>query len=92
MTPEPHDTLMWEARTQPGRRDELLAWVEQTAVLALLAEPGCLDASTYLGGEDRVVVIAHTTGTMPRLPDPPDELLLRAVHQWPFRKHAFYRQ
>ncbi|GAA4081861.1 hypothetical protein [Actinomadura miaoliensis] len=87
-TNPPADTLMWEARARPGRQEELLDWVEQTAVPALLAAGACLGVSTYTGGQDRVVVIVHGTGAPPRLPDPPDDLLLRPVHQWPFRRHA----
>ncbi|MER6975651.1 hypothetical protein ABT317_00895 [Streptomyces carpinensis] len=82
------NTLMWEARAQAGRQTDLLFHVEQTVMPAVLADPTCLDAGLYLGGQDRVVVIAHFTGVPPRLPDPPDELLLRSVHQWPFRRHA----
>ncbi|MDQ0379557.1 hypothetical protein [Amycolatopsis thermophila] len=69
------DTLMWEVRAAPGRRDELLAWVES-------AIPG--PAEVYLGGPDRVVVIARGVS---RLPEPPPELLARPVAQWPFTFH-----
>ncbi|MFG3026205.1 UbiD family decarboxylase domain-containing protein [Streptomyces sp. NPDC048254] len=57
----------------------------------VLADPACLDAGTYLGGQDRVVLIAHFTSAPPPLPAPPDDLLLRSVHQWPFRRHATCR-
>lgn len=33
------DTLMWEARTQPGRQSDLPHWAEPYAVPVLLAEP-----------------------------------------------------
>lgn len=84
----PADTLMWEARAQAGHQDDLLAYAEQTAVPALLIDSSCLGADVYLGGQDRVVLIIHFTGTPPRLPDPPAGVLLRSVHQWPFRRHA----
>jgi hypothetical protein len=84
------DTLMWEARTYPGGQDDLLRWVEESAVPTLLGDPVCVDVATYLGGDDHVVFIAHTTGAPPRLPDPPEHLLLRSVQQWPFRRHAIH--
>jgi hypothetical protein len=82
------DTLMWEARTHPGGQDDLLRWVEESAVPTLLSK--CVDVATYLGGEDHVDFIAHTTGAAPRLPDPPEHLLLPSVRQWPFRRHAIH--
>ncbi|MFI9781705.1 hypothetical protein ACIHCV_45210 [Streptomyces sp. NPDC051956] len=90
ITPSP-DTLMWEARAQAGRQADLLSHIEQTVLPTVLADPACLDAGIYLGGQDRVVLIAHFTSTPPRLPALPDDLLLRSVHQWPFRRHATCR-
>ncbi|MDA3627948.1 hypothetical protein OU415_21115 [Saccharopolyspora sp. WRP15-2] len=90
MTQTP-DTLMWEARAQPGRQADLLAHTEQALLPAVLADPACLDAVVYIGGQDRIVLIAHFTGAPPRLPDPPDDLLQRPVHQWPFRRHSTSR-
>jgi hypothetical protein len=69
------DTLMWEVRAAPGRRDELLAWVDDTIRR---------DADIYLGGQDRIVVIARG---VEKLPEPPEQLLARPVHQWPFQHH-----
>ncbi len=66
---------MWEVRAVPGRREELLRWVEAAVTR---------EADIYLGGEDRIVVIARGAE---RLPDPPEELLARPVHQWPFRHY-----
>ncbi|WP_405988543.1 hypothetical protein [Streptomyces sp. NBC_00986] len=62
--------------------------VERTVLPGVLADPASLDAGIYLGGQDRVVVIAHFNGAPPSLPAPPDDLPLRSVHQWPFRRHA----
>jgi hypothetical protein len=84
------DTLMWEARTHPGGQDDLLRWVEESALPTLLCDPTCVAVATYLGGDDYVVLIAHTTGAPPRLPDPPEHLLLPSVQQWPFRRHAVH--
>ncbi|MEV5012326.1 hypothetical protein AB0K74_46750 [Streptomyces sp. NPDC056159] len=53
-----------------------------------LADPSRLDAGIYLGGQDRVALIAHFVGSPPRLRDPLDDLRLRSVHQWPLRRHA----
>lgn len=69
------DTLMWEVRAAPGRRDALASWVVEHV-------PG--PAEVYLGGQDRVVVIARGAS---RLPEPPAELLARPVAQWPFTHH-----
>ncbi|HWD03823.1 MAG TPA: hypothetical protein VG674_15380 [Amycolatopsis sp.] len=82
------DTLMWEVRAAPGKQQELLAWVETTAVPALTATDGLAAADVYLGGQDRVVVIARWGDATPaRLPDPPEDLLARPTSQWPFRHH-----
>jgi antibiotic biosynthesis monooxygenase (ABM) superfamily enzyme len=83
------DTLMWEVRAEPGRQQELLAWVEERAVPELVRSPGFLAADIYLGGQDRVVAIARfDAGHAPaRLPDPPTDVLARSAHQWPFRFH-----
>lgn len=66
---------MWEVRAVPGRRDDLLRWVEATVQR---------EADIYLGGQDRIVVIARGVA---KLPDPPEELVARPVHQWPFQHH-----
>jgi hypothetical protein len=83
----PADTLMWEARTQPEAGTRLLEWAEHTLVPYLHKAPGYLEADLYLGGPDRIVLIARFESTPPRLPDPPAELLARPVHQWPFTHH-----
>jgi hypothetical protein len=70
------DTLMWEVRAAPGRREELLRWVEDTVHR---------DAEIYLGGEERIVVIARG---VEKLPDPPEKLLARTVHEWPFEHYG----
>jgi hypothetical protein len=82
-----NDTLMWEARAEPGRRDDLLRWIEETALPRLAATAGFQDATVYLGGQERVVVIAHYADEAGRLPDPPDGLVARPAAQWPFQRH-----
>jgi hypothetical protein len=79
-------TLMWEVRAAPGRLAELLAWVEQQ-LAGRPADGGSADL--YTAADDRIVVILRAgpeagSGPVPRLPEPPAELLSRAVHQWPF--------
>jgi hypothetical protein len=63
---------MWEARAEPERAAELLAWALEHAPPA---------ARVYRGADGRVVVIDETgTG----LPDAPAGLLARPPHVWPF--------
>lgn len=82
-----NDTLMWEARAVEGGQHALLDWVERTGLPAITGGERFLDADVYLGGQDRVVVIAHWHEQAGRLPDPPSELLARPVAQWPFSRH-----
>jgi hypothetical protein len=83
----PADTLMWEARSAPEARTRLVEWAKDTLVPYLHSAPGYLEADLFLGGPDRVVLIARFESTPPRLPAPPAELLTRPVHQWPFTHH-----
>ena len=70
-TGEPR-TMMWEAKAEPGREDELLAFV-------LAQAPA--DADVYRSPDQRVVVIDHTGQG---LPEPPAGLLARPPHRWRF--------
>jgi hypothetical protein len=85
---QPADTLMWEARTQPETRNRLLEWAECTLVPFLTRIPGYLEADLYLGGPDRIVLIARFESKPPHLPGPPSELIARPVHQWRFTHHV----
>jgi hypothetical protein len=79
------DTLMWEVRAAPGRREELVNWVEDIVMPEILAlPPGPLTADVYTG-EDHVVLIVRCT-VQPTLPAPPPELIARSPEQWPFRR------
>lgn len=78
------DTLMWEVRAEPGKRGELLRWVEEIALPTL---SGYRSLDVYLGGPDRIVVIGRWDGEAGRLPEPPADLLARPAAQWPFRHH-----
>ncbi|KEI44005.1 hypothetical protein [Saccharopolyspora rectivirgula] len=79
------DTLMWEARAQPGKLDQLLAWIDSTALPHLRKQPQFRSADVFRSAEDRAVVVIRFTGQLAPLPQPPAELLRREVHQWPFR-------
>ncbi len=74
---------MWEARAAEGRGEELLAWVRGQR---LAAEP--LRRETLRAPQDRVLVVTWWEGAydeeVPELPEPPGELVTRAVHRWRF--------
>lgn len=83
------DTLMWEVTAAPGRLAELQAWAGRVAVAHLDDEPTCTEARVYSseqGDAARLVIIAGFTGEPTALPEPPDDLVVRAPHQWPFRR------
>ena len=69
--------LMWEAR---GDADGLLGWLREEV------RPQ-LDEGVHLElfrSADRVVALVRPAGAGLRLPDPPDELVARPPHAWPF--------
>jgi hypothetical protein len=80
------DTLMWEAKAAEGRGAELLRWVLDEGVRAV-ADPA-VRTEVFVSG-DRVVVIAVGDEPPRRLPDPPEELIERAPHAWPFTRVNF---
>lgn len=77
------DTLMWEAKAAEGRGAELLRWVLDDGVHAI-ADPQ-LRTEVFIAGE-RVVVIVNGDNPPRRLPDPPEELIERPPHAWPFTR------
>jgi hypothetical protein len=77
------DTLMWEAKAAEGRGAELLRWVLDEGVHAV-ADPE-VRTEVFIAG-DRVVVIAVGPQPPRRLPDPPEALVDRAPHAWPFTR------
>ncbi|MBV9023961.1 MAG: hypothetical protein JO362_09240 [Streptomycetaceae bacterium] len=76
--------LMWEARAAESRGVELLEWVRGQRL------PGeqPLRRETFTAPGDRVLVMMWWDGSydaaFPELPDPPGELVRRAVHRWRF--------
>ncbi|MCD0443761.1 hypothetical protein LO763_09015 [Glycomyces sp. A-F 0318] len=77
------DTLMWEAKAAEGRGAELLRWALDEGVRAV-ADPA-VRTEVFVAG-DRVVVIAVGERPPRRLPDPPEELVDRPPHAWPFTR------
>ena len=85
------NALMWEVRAADGKVGEVLAWIEGNVVPFLSHQQDCRAVDVYRSDQDRAVVIAHFGGSPVDLPEPPDELVARPVHQWPFehvRSHS----
>jgi hypothetical protein len=74
---------MWEARAAEGRGIELLRWALDEGVRAI-AGPD-IRTEVFISG-DRVVVIAVGPQPPRSLPDPPEELVARPPHAWPFTR------
>lgn len=77
------DTLMWEAKAAEGRGAELLRWVLDEGVHAIADLQ--VRTEVFIAGE-RVVVIATGDNPPRRLPDPPEALVERPPHAWPFTR------
>ncbi|MFH8366179.1 hypothetical protein [Streptomyces sp. NPDC018031] len=77
--------LMWEARAADGRGAELLAWARRQDLA-----PAPPRRETFRAPQDRVLVItwwdAAYDADLPELPEPPGELITRAVHRWRFEQ------
>ncbi len=75
--------LMWEARAVPGRGEALLAWTRAQPLT-----PAPLRRETLRAPQERVLVItwwnAAYDADLPELPEPPADLVTRAVHRWRF--------
>ncbi|WP_031076733.1 hypothetical protein [Streptomyces sp. NRRL S-118] len=80
-------TLMWEARAAEGRGADLLEWAR-----AQRLPGGPLRRETFTAPQDRVLVLtwwdAPYDAGLPELPDPPADLVTRAVHRWRFVSHG----
>ncbi|MFE0519931.1 hypothetical protein [Streptomyces sp. NPDC058954] len=79
--------LMWEARAVEGRGADLLAWARRQDLA-----PAPLRRETFRAPQDRVLVITWWAepydAELPELPEPPSELVTRAVHRWRFESVA----
>ncbi|MGW2828621.1 hypothetical protein [Streptomyces sp. NPDC001286] len=79
--------LMWEARAVEGRGADLLAWAQRQDLA-----PAPLRRETFRAPQDRVLVITWWAepydAEIPELPEPPSELVTRAVHRWRFESVA----
>ncbi|MFD4629960.1 hypothetical protein ACFVYR_34325 [Streptomyces sp. NPDC058284] len=77
--------LMWEARAVEGQGAELLAWAREQR---FDGGRGPLRREAFRAPQDRVLVItwwdAALDDALPELPEPPAELVTRAVHRWRF--------
>lgn len=78
--------LMWEVRAADGKVGDVIAWIEGNVVPFLSHRQDCRAVDVYRSAQNRAVVIAHFDGEPVDLPEPPDELLARPVHQWPFER------
>ncbi|MFF4112201.1 hypothetical protein [Streptomyces sp. NPDC001714] len=79
--------LMWEARAEAGRGEELLTWARQQVLHKAPLAP--LRRETFRAPQDRVLVItwweaAYDDPDIPELADPPGDLVTRPVHRWRF--------
>ena len=73
---------MWEARCEPGRTADALAWVQVTVVPAA-TRSGATGAEVFRS-EDRVVVITRWPQESAWTePEPPAGVVARS-HAWPF--------
>jgi hypothetical protein len=80
-----HDTLMWEAVAAPGHLPDLLEWIDEQAVPAVRRAAHPLSIDAYTASDERAVLIIRFEGCPVGIPDPPEHLMLRPAHQWPFR-------
>ena len=80
------NALMWEVRAVEGQQEQLLTWIGNNVVPLLSHQAGCRNVDVYRSDGQRVVVIAHFDGAPAELPEPPEALVARPVHQWPFER------
>ena len=73
---------MWEARCEPGRTDEAVAWVQQRVAPDAL-EAGAHTAEVFRS-EDRVVLLTRWPAPTTWVEPTPDPALVARCHAWPF--------
>jgi hypothetical protein len=69
---------MWEARCEPGRVEEAVAWA-----LAVGASSGAAGAEVFRS-EDRVVLLTRWVGPTSWVEPDPDPAVVTRCHAWPF--------
>jgi hypothetical protein len=74
---------MWEVRGYPDRLPDLIAWVCETALPGVEADPRHVESEVF-SATDRVVVISRWRGDPVPMPDPPAGLVARDPHAWDF--------
>ncbi len=72
--------LMWEAK---GDADGLIAWW-RAQVEPLLADAAGGATAELFRSADRVVALVRFSGERVSVPEPPQELVARPPHVWPF--------
>ncbi|MFE6716490.1 hypothetical protein ACFVDU_02750 [Streptomyces albidoflavus] len=81
-------TLMWEARAPEGRGPDLLEWTRTRAAELQDGPSAPLRTELFQAPQDRVLCLTwwppEAGPDLPELPEPPAELITRAVHRWRF--------
>ncbi|MFE1149532.1 hypothetical protein ACFW42_20745 [Streptomyces albidoflavus] len=81
-------TLMWEARAPEGRGPDLLEWTRTRATELPDGSSAPLRTELFQAPQDRVLCLTwwrpEDGPDLPELPEPPAELITRAVHRWRF--------
>ncbi|MGA5428363.1 hypothetical protein [Streptomyces koyangensis] len=81
-------TLMWEARAPEGRGPDLLEWTRTRATELPDGPSAPLRTELFQAPQDRVLCLTwwrpEDGPDLPELPEPPAELITRAVHRWRF--------
>ncbi|AXQ56761.1 MULTISPECIES: hypothetical protein [Streptomyces] len=81
-------TLMWEARAPEGRGPDLLEWTRTRATELPDGPSAPLRTELFQAPQDRVLCLTwwrpEDGPDLPELPEPPPELITRAVHRWRF--------
>lgn len=81
-------TLMWEARATEGRAPDLLEWTRTRATELPDGPSAPLRTELFQAPQNRVLCLTwwrpEDGPDLPELPEPPAELITRAVHRWRF--------
>jgi hypothetical protein len=75
---------MWEAKAEPGRMVQLLAYVTDRALPQIEVLPLHISSEVFTSTDDRIVVISKWRSDPVDLPGPPATLVTRAPHSWDF--------